>query len=135
VSDLSQGAFRVSPGNPVGTTVSQESSYSSTLRHGILRGEPGEFVCTFGRSKVLNEGAAVRGTEVVPSPRSDGHGGILLYVLEQRTLLPRFEDRARPRQRLYASSMPERIVYLQLKTGYNTGRRPAWIARVEFTRT
>ncbi|MGO4360950.1 hypothetical protein [Terrabacter sp. RAF57] len=31
--------------------------------------------------------------------------------------------------------MPERIMYLQLKTGHNTDRGPAWIARVRFTRT
>ena len=31
--------------------------------------------------------------------------------------------------------MPERIIYLQLKTGYNTDRGPAWIARVRCTRT
>lgn len=31
--------------------------------------------------------------------------------------------------------MPERIMYLQLKTGYNTDCGPAWIARVRFTRT
>jgi hypothetical protein len=36
--------------------------------------------------------------------------------------------------RLYSSDMPERIMYLQLKTGHNTDRGPAWSARVRFTR-
>lgn len=31
--------------------------------------------------------------------------------------------------------MAERIMYLQLKTGYDIDRGPAWIARVQFTRT
>lgn len=31
--------------------------------------------------------------------------------------------------------MPERIMYVQLKTGYNTDRGPSWIARVTFTRS
>lgn len=31
--------------------------------------------------------------------------------------------------------MTERIMYLQLKTGYGTDLGPAWIARVRFTRT
>ncbi|MFT3874871.1 MAG: hypothetical protein QM708_00345 [Propioniciclava sp.] len=31
--------------------------------------------------------------------------------------------------------MAERIMYVQLKTGYNTDRGPAWIARVEFSRS
>jgi hypothetical protein len=31
--------------------------------------------------------------------------------------------------------MAERIMYLQVKTGYNTDRGPAWIARVRFTRS
>ncbi|MFC7597521.1 hypothetical protein ACFQU3_19550 [Terrabacter sp. GCM10028922] len=31
--------------------------------------------------------------------------------------------------------MAERVMYLQLKTGYNTDRGPAWIARVRFTRS
>lgn len=36
---------------------------------------------------------------------------------------------------VYPSGVPERIMYLQLKTGYNTDRGPAWVARVRFTRT
>ena len=31
--------------------------------------------------------------------------------------------------------MPDRVVYLQLKTGYNTDLGPSWIARVQFSRT
>ncbi|GAB7005820.1 hypothetical protein JCM18899A_32930 [Nocardioides sp. AN3] len=31
--------------------------------------------------------------------------------------------------------MPDQIMYLRLKTGYDTDRGPAWIARVRFTRT
>ncbi len=31
--------------------------------------------------------------------------------------------------------MPDRIMYVQLKTGHNTDRGPAWIARVGFTRS
>lgn len=31
--------------------------------------------------------------------------------------------------------MAERIMYVQLKTGYNTDLGPAWIARVEFSRS
>lgn len=31
--------------------------------------------------------------------------------------------------------MAERIMYLQLKTGHNTDRGPAWIVRVRFTRS
>lgn len=31
--------------------------------------------------------------------------------------------------------MPERIMYVQLKTGYNTDQGPAWIARVKFSKT
>jgi hypothetical protein len=31
--------------------------------------------------------------------------------------------------------MAERIMYVQLKTGHNTDRGPAWIARVEFTKS
>jgi hypothetical protein len=28
--------------------------------------------------------------------------------------------------------MPERIMYVQLKTGYDTDRGPAWITRLRF---
>ncbi|MEV6449393.1 hypothetical protein [Amycolatopsis sp. NPDC051716] len=31
--------------------------------------------------------------------------------------------------------MPRRIMYLQLKTGYNTDRGPSWIAWVRFSKT
>ena len=31
--------------------------------------------------------------------------------------------------------MPDRIMYVQLKTGYDIDRGPAWIARVRFTKT
>ncbi|WP_410565985.1 hypothetical protein [Amycolatopsis sp. cmx-4-61] len=31
--------------------------------------------------------------------------------------------------------MPRRIMYLQLKTGYDTDRGPSWIAWVRFTKT
>lgn len=31
--------------------------------------------------------------------------------------------------------MSERIMFVQLKTGYNTDAGPSWISRVEFTRT
>lgn len=31
--------------------------------------------------------------------------------------------------------MPARIMYVQLKSGYNADRGPAWISRVQFTRT
>lgn len=31
--------------------------------------------------------------------------------------------------------MPERIMYVQLKTGYDTDRGPAWIARLRFTKS
>lgn len=35
----------------------------------------------------------------------------------------------------YGARMAERIMYVQLKSGYNTDRGPAWITRVRFTRT
>ncbi|MFJ2621335.1 hypothetical protein [Glutamicibacter sp. NPDC087344] len=31
--------------------------------------------------------------------------------------------------------MAERIMYIQLKTGYNTDRGPAWISRVRFSKS
>ncbi|WP_435770776.1 hypothetical protein [Nocardioides sp. SYSU DS0651] len=31
--------------------------------------------------------------------------------------------------------MPDRIMFVQLKTGYDADRGPAWIARVTFTRS
>ncbi|MFL6109614.1 MAG: hypothetical protein ACJ72L_21825 [Marmoricola sp.] len=31
--------------------------------------------------------------------------------------------------------MPERIMYVQLKTGYDLDRGPSWIARVRFTKS
>ncbi|WP_351233666.1 hypothetical protein [Streptomyces sp. NPDC002133] len=31
--------------------------------------------------------------------------------------------------------MPQRIMYVQLKTGYDTDRGPSWIARVRFSKT
>ncbi|WP_307028950.1 hypothetical protein [Arthrobacter globiformis] len=31
--------------------------------------------------------------------------------------------------------MPERIMYVQLKTGYNTDRGPAWITRLRFSKS
>jgi len=31
--------------------------------------------------------------------------------------------------------MPERIMYVQLKTGYDIDRGPTWISRVRFTKT
>jgi hypothetical protein len=31
--------------------------------------------------------------------------------------------------------MPERIMYVQLKTGYDTDSGPAWIARVRFSKS
>ncbi|MDQ0619213.1 hypothetical protein [Arthrobacter globiformis] len=31
--------------------------------------------------------------------------------------------------------MPERIMYVQLKTGFNTDRGPAWITRLRFSKS
>jgi hypothetical protein len=33
------------------------------------------------------------------------------------------------------SPVPERIMYVQLKTGYNTDAGPAWITKLRFTRS
>ena len=33
------------------------------------------------------------------------------------------------------ATMPSRIMYVQLKTGYDTDRGPAWIARVRFSKS
>lgn len=43
--------------------------------------------------------------------------------------IPRQQDTA------YPSAMAERIMYLQLKTGYDVDRGPAWIARVRFSKS
>lgn len=50
---------------------------------------------------------------------------------------PMIREKKRPHSpaRAYSAGVPERIMYLQLKSGYNTDRGPAWIARVRFTRS
>lgn len=39
------------------------------------------------------------------------------------------------KQANYDKFMAERIMYVQLKTGYNTDRGPAWIARLRFSKS
>ncbi|MGP9526850.1 hypothetical protein [Glutamicibacter sp. AOP5-A2-18] len=69
-----------------------------------------------------------------------GEGGALLWFacFEAWPLTRRrtFDKSVhKPRRTEYDISMAERIMFIQLKTGYNTDRGPAWITRVRFSKS